>query len=579
MSFLTRTILRLGALLLAPLLALSAVAALAPATPQGYRCLVVPLGANEPEWTLDVQRGLATWDYRARGAPFRYVQSVSPDGRFQIVRSQRVVGSTFENLGWFLEDVWTGDRVRLEHSAGFDAWSANSRVLAYVSEPSETPRALTLYDTQTGATHTEALASDEYPEGLSADGQYLLLQNALTFQRRVVYTTDFRDALRAGENQQWLSAPWPPSGNRLVLLAQGVPTLFDLDADRVVPLDGLPPDTITRNILWSPDGARFVIVSMLSDSGYGLNLFAADGQPLAEPLVAPAVPVPLPQFGAWSTDGTRFGFVRDDAFLVLDGETGALETLVSGAERMGMTWTYPTSASAFLPLVHLEEAGLALTIVDIRTMQRAGTLIEGAARIDLPFWSADASRMAVKWDDADGQTRLTWADSSDFVAHTLREPGQLFSDDTPLDTTAHWLDNGTTLIYSAYRNDESGLYVANVETGETHRVTGNLDWVNPMMTLARSPDGSRYAMSYRPQGVSGPNAFALFTLDGRSSHPLPTSSYVMPVWSPDSALLAHWDTTSSAIFIYNVDGETVLRTSAAPPNGGFEWTVCGERLP
>jgi len=570
---------RLWALFAAPLLALSAgVALLSPAEVRGYECLVVPLGANQPEWTLDVTRGLTAWDHRAMGAPFRYVQSVSPNGRYQIVRSQRVVGSDFENLGWFLEDAWTGASVSLEHSAGFDAWSANSRVLAYVSEPSETPRRLTLYVPETGALHTEPLASDEYTEGLSADGRYLLLQNTLNFQRRVVRTADFSDALRAGENQQWLSAPWPPYGNRLVLLENGAPTLFDLDEHSVVPLAGLPSDAITRNILWTPDGKRFAVVSMLSDTGFGLNLFAADGKPLAEPIRAPGVPVPLPQFGTWSADGVRFGFIRDDSLLVLDTATGALETLVRQAERMGMTWTYPTSAAAFLPLVHLEDEGLSLTVIDIRTMRVAGKLIEGAARIDLPFWSADASRVAVKWDDAGGVTRLSWADSRDFQARDLDEPGELYSEDNPLDTTARWLDNGATMLYSAYRADESGIYLANVDTGEIHRVTGDLDWANPMITLTRSPDGSRFAMSYRPQSLNGPSAFVIFTLDGRYSHPLPTSSYVMPVWSPDGARLAHWDTTSSAIYIYDANGQTVMRTSAAPPNGGFEWTVCGQRL-
>ena len=579
MTFLTSKIVRLAALLALPMLALSAGAALlAPAEVTGYECLVVPLGANQPEWTLDVTRGVTAWDHRAMGAPFRYVQSVSPNGRYQIVRLQRVIGSTFENLGWFLEDAWTGARFTLEHSAGFDAWSSDSRVLAYVNEPSETPRRLTLLEPETGAQHSQPLSPDEYIEGLSADGRYLLLQNSLSFERRIVHTADFSDALRAGENQQWLSAPWPPAGNRLVLLANGAPTLFDLDDDSAVTLAGLPADAITRNILWSPDGQRFAIVSMLSDTGFGLNLFAADGALLAEPIVAPGVPVPLPQFGAWSADGARFGFIRDDSFQALDAVSGALETLVSGAERMGMTWTYPTSAAAFLPLVHLEENGLALTVIDIRSMRVAGKLIAGAARIDLPFWSADASRVAVKWDDAGGVTRLSWANSSDFVARDLNEPGQLYSEDNPLDTTARWIDNGTTLLYSAYRSDESGIYVANVDSGESHRVTGDLDWDNPMITLARSPDGGRYAMSYRPQSLNGPSAFVLFTLDGRFSAPLPTSSYVMPVWSPDGARLAHWDTSSSAIYVFDASGATVLHTSTAPPNGGFEWTACGQRL-
>jgi len=577
--FLTGKIARLWALLAVPLLALSAgVALLAPAEVRGYDCLVVPLGANQPEWTLDVTRGLTAWDHRAAGAPFRYVQAVSPNGRYQIVRSQRVVDSNFENLGWFLEDVWTGARVMLEHSVGFDAWSADSRVMAYVSEPSETPRRLTLYEPETGALHTAPLDSREYVEGVSADGRYVLLQDTFYFHRRVLHTDDFSEALRISENQQWLSAPWPAQGNRLVALTEAGPTLFSLDDDSAVPLDGLPENTVTRNVIWSPDGKRFAVVSMLTDSGFGLNLFAADGKSLAEPIIAPGVPVPLPQFGAWSADGTRFGFIRDDAFLALDSVTGALETLVSGAERMGMTWTYPTSAAAFLPLVHLEDAGLALTVIDIRAMQVAGKLIEGAARIDLPFWSANASRVAVKWDDAGGVTRLSWANSSDFQARELDEPGELYSEDNPLDTTARWLDNGATLLYSAYRADESGLYVANVDTGENHRVTGDLDWANPMVTLARSPDGQRFAMSYRPQGLNGLSAFVLFTLDGRTSQPLPTSSYVMPVWSPDGARLAHWDTTNSAIYIYDADGETLLRTTTAPPNGGFEWTACGERL-
>ncbi len=51
----------------------------------------------------------------------------------------------------------------------------------------------------------------------------------------------------------------------------------------------------------------------------------------------------------------------------------------------------------------------------------------------------------------------------------------------------------------------------------------------------------------------------------------------MPVWSPDGQRIAHWDTTSSAIFVYDADGETLLRTTTAPPNGGFDWTTCRPR--
>lgn len=575
--FLTRIIARWGVLLAVLLLALaSGVALLAPSEVVGYHCLVVPVGTSQPEWTMDVLRGTTAWDRRAMDAPFRYVQTTSPNGRYQIVRSQRVLGTLYEDLSWVLEDVWEGTQTPLEHSAGFDAWSADSRIVAYVSEPTEDPRRLTFYEPESGATRTETLPFEEYIEGMSADGRYLLLQNTLTFHRRVIDTTDFSDALRADENQQWIGALWPSVGNRLVLLHDGTPTLFDLDAGTQAALDGLP-EAITRNVLWSPDGQRLAIVSVLSSGGFGLNLFDVDGDTLTEPVLAPVVPLPLPQFGAWSADAARFGFVLDDALVVIDTGTGTQETLVDGIQRMGMTWTYSPASALYLPLVHLQDDGLALSIVDTQHLRVVGTLIENAARIDLPFWSADASRVAVKWDTAQGETLLSWANSSDFVAHAVDEPGQFYSEDTPLDTTARWIDRGTTLLYSAYRDDESGVYLANVDTGATHRVTGDIDWVNPMMTLAASPDGSRYVMSYRSQGLNGPSAFVLFTTDGRIVHDLPTESYVMPVWSPDGTLLAHWDTGNSAINVYNSEGETVMQTLAAPPNGGFEWTACGQR--
>src|SRR5690606_28330683 len=155
---------------------------------------------------------------------------------------------------------------------------------------------LTLLEPENGSARSRTLPFEEYIEGLSPDGRYLLLQNSLSFVRRVVDTSDFSNVLRLDENQQWLSAPWSPHGNRLVLIANGEPTLFGLDEDADTALAGLP-EAITREVVWSPDGERFALVSMLSNSGYGLNLYDSDGQPLVEPIVSPAVPAALPAFG------------------------------------------------------------------------------------------------------------------------------------------------------------------------------------------------------------------------------------------------------------------------------------------
>jgi Tol biopolymer transport system component len=566
---------RLWALVALPLLAATAgVALLAPPPTPGYDCLIVPGTPTQPEWMLDISHGVDAWNRQTMDAPFRYVQTSSPNGRYQIVRSQRVSGNNYESLGWFLEDAWNGTQTRLEHSAGFDAWSAGSRVVAYVSEPMEQPRQLTIYEPETGTSRTSTLSADEYVEALSADGQYLLLQNALDFERRIVATADFSEVVHTGQSGQWQSTPWPPQGNRIVLMDNGVPTLFRLDDDSSIPLEGLPDNAATRNTIWSPDGARFAIVSILSDSSYGLNIFDISGQPLIEPILSPVVAVPLPQFGRWSNNGTRFGFIQDEALMVVDVTSGDIETLVGGAERMGMTWSYSPSSAAYLPMVNLQDDGLALTMVDLSTMQVAGQLVENAARIDLPFWTWDASRVAVKWDTVNGETRLSWANSSDFIAHDVPEPGRFYSEDTPLDNTARWLDAGTLLMYSAYRDDESGIYIANVETGDIERITGDLDWTNPHITLAASALGDRMVMSYRPQGLNGPSVFVLFTTDGRFERVLPTDSYVMPAWSPDGQRIAHWDTLNSAILVYDIDGEIIFRTTEAPPNGGFQWATC-----
>lgn len=588
----TGLVLRVALLLFILLPAAAGMVQLVAISNAGYACLVVPVGPDMPEWTLDVRSGRAVWDGRHLGAPIQSgTVSYSPDGRYGLGASERREDERWTPFGWYLEDTHTGMRTPLSHSVGYAVWSADSRTVAYTTLFDETPRQFTVLNLTSGAAHTQPLDYGIIMAELSPNGRYLLLQNPSTFEVWALRMADMHEVARATASHSPFSSPWPLQSNRLMLYSGTQPILYDLDNGTSIMLEEGPPPTNrtpVRSIHWAPNGERFVLLSRHVDNRMVLSLFDADGKPLLPPMEIPGGPSPYPPtpVNVWSADGTRFAVRQGKTLSVIDVATGQREALIDGIERIDFSQGSPAPATGkFLTFFQSSDSGQALTILDLRTLTVASRLIDGATRIIPPVWTTDASRVAVKWEDSAGQTRLTWANRSDFIGHLLDEPGQLYGE-TAWNPAIFWLGSSPTLLYAAVRGDNRSIYSVNVETGETHTMATGLSGNYAGIMLSESPNGDRFIMSYRARGMTAEvkfdeaEPFVLLSADGRYVRALPSHWYrmYMPVWSPDGTRFAQWN-DEGVTHVFDADGNRLIETTTVPyPNqSDFEWTRCEPR--
>ena len=273
------------------------------------------------------------------------------------------------------------------------------------------------------------------------------------------------------------SAPvWSPDGDQLAFQRAERTQAASL---HVANADGSGeralPDSVSGSIDWSPDGRRLLFV----DDG---RIYLTNDDWTERTLLLD--PSPLRAADArWSPDGTRIVFALGDD---LHGDVWAMDG--SGRERRQLTHV-PRSAG--FP--------------------------------DTPLWSPDGEQIAFL---LPGSLRVVDADGSDARVLT-RVPAGIFP------STPSWSPDGRTIAFARLKLGrdrlKSGIYTVEVESGDVHRLTRDID-----NSPTWSPDGRQLAF----QRLTGfhISEITLMDRDGNNQVGLTQGGWSdsSPSWRPDA---------------------------------------------
>jgi TolB protein len=271
---------------------------------------------------------------------------------------------------------------------------------------------------------------------------------------------------------------WSPDGRRLAFQRTYKGKVRDASL-YVANADGtgerLLPDTISGSVDWSPDGRRLLLV----DSGRVLvtNEDASDRTLLLDPKPERAADA------RWSPDGTRIVYALGD-------------------DVHGDVWVMNADGT------------------DRRRLTR---LPAGAGFPDTPLWSLDGGRIAFLLPaslhvmNADGSQNRVLA----------RFPNGIFP------STPAWSPDGRTIAFARLQlgrqRHRSGLYTADVDSGQVRRLTRDID-----SSPSWSPDGRRLVF----QRLTGfhISQITLVNRDGSDQIGLTRGGWSdsSPAWRPDN---------------------------------------------
>ncbi|MBI5375363.1 MAG: Tol-Pal system beta propeller repeat protein TolB [Candidatus Schekmanbacteria bacterium] len=144
-------------------------------------------------------------------------------------------------------------------------------------------------------------------------------------------------------------------------------------------------------------------------------------------------------------------------------------------------------------------------------------------------------------------------------------------------TTPIWSSDGSKVIYNAYRNGKSALYIVDLVSGTEKKVNvpGSLclpgDW---------SPDGSKVAITLSIDGNS--DIYLLDVATGKVSN-ITKSRYieVSPTWSPDGKKIAFNSNRHGTpqIFVIDLSSSDVKRiTYSGNYNTSPDWSPNGDKI-
>ena len=338
-----------------------------------------------------------------------------------------------------------------------------------------------------------------------------------------------------------------------------------------VTLDGETPQALahcaalfTPTVDWSPDG-RSIAFSAEADGAGGLFAVAPDGSGLRRLSTAPPLAMPDHQ-PAWSPDGTRLAFVRQDP---ADGTRDVYEIASSGAAQRitalrlyrlhGLTW-----AADGRDLVY------STTQQDRRVLMRW----DRNARIAVPL-GLEGSAPARS---ADGSLVYALMRSHISVAHLApggATPERLITS-VGSDREPHDSPRAAGPVVVSRRANEPELWLA-PRDGSPARALTRLGSV--VGAPAWSPAGDRIVFL----GNCGPaGRHGVCRLDLASGHvqPLATDAadYGRPAWHPDGRSIWVTSDRGGRWQVWKLDansGQAEPITTAQPPGRQLEWAADG----
>lgn len=221
--------------------------------------------------------------------------------------------------------------------------------------------------------------------------------------------------------------------------------------------------------------------------------------------------------------------------------------------------------------------------LDVRRPQRVRRVTSLDGWVTDPTWSPDATRMAFRWLDPEGDVGV-------YVAEADRSDPQLLASEA---ATPSWSPDGRSIAYTKLADDTKGLWIADVEAAldgrsEAHRQVTSVSTTTVEEFPSWSPDGTRLIFNSQRAGNSD---IWVVNVDGTglrnlTRHPALDSP---ASWSPDGGHIVFGSTRRSPsgapmrlvgdIYVMEADGSDVRRLTHAPRGSyGPAWSPDGRRI-
>jgi len=246
------------------------------------------------------------------------------------------------------------------------------------------------------------------------------------------------------------------------------------------------------------------------------------------------------QFAAWSPDGKKISFVSNDTLYTMNSDGSGKIGICTGGFTSAPTWS--NSGEYF---IYID------TLAQIYRVNKDGTglknLTNGAYTCMVPVWSPDDSQIAF----------ITFGTQPD--VYVMDNEGLNIQKLTNLGSCApfqlpSWTSNGSSLLFTAGRNEESDLYFINVDgTGLRRLNFPDLSEVDAQLT---SDDLTIYfgTMDY----FSTERHIYKVNVDGTGLTDLTIGEgfHTTIALSPNESLIAFCETnhTSGPLYIMRTDG-------------------------
>ncbi|MEO8606942.1 MAG: DPP IV N-terminal domain-containing protein [Chloroflexota bacterium] len=304
-----------------------------------------------------------------------------------------------------------------------------------------------------------------------------------------------------------LGALLPPAGQIAYAAGQPRADLYLVDVGRSLSARMSPfPEADNIEPAWSPDGKRLAFISR-SDADALFHLFVMDVgerrvQALAPDLRANGLP-------AWSPDGRKIAFP-----VVVNGspqtaiaipETGETYILnLTGGSDSPPMWS---PAGKWVMYLSYRDGNPRLYAADVDCNQLARGCRFNDMRIMRsvgvgawpPSWSPDG-RTLVFTAALRGDTELYLAVSNcPIVSTDCMENVRRITDNSDADYAPSWSPHGKQIAFISNPGGMNNLYLMDVQTGETRRLTAN----GVMGEISWSPDGKQIALVTLSGGRSG----------------------------------------------------------------------------
>lgn len=361
---------------------------------------------------------------------------------------------------------------------------------------------------------------------------------------------------------------WSPDGATLAfatLRAEGDCTLWRLDlADRQPrPLAACSP-LFTPSVDWSPDG-RAIVFSAEADGAGGLFRIGPDGQGLRRLTTAPPAAMADHQ-PAWSADGRRLAFVRQDP---ADGTRDLHETDAGGGSARRLTTLRLQTLHGLTALG--EDLVFSTTQQEARVLmrwrRRDGALLPLGVEGSAPAVTADGgvvhalmrSHVGLAWLDGGQLRRLESGVGSDRMPAV--EPG-----------------GAGRLAWVSRRSGHPELWLAAADGGGARALT-RLE--APLAAPAWAPQGGTLAFV----GACGPGqriGLCRVEVDTGQVRPLAADAagYGRPDWQPDGS--AVWAASDRGgrwqLWRFPIDGGEPQALPTDEPPAALQWQPDGRAL-